>query len=47
MVSKLISNLATQVLTTNILDYKLVSISILETNLESKILVDKILAVNS
>jgi len=37
MISKLVSKLATSVLVTNILDSKLVSISLLETNLESKI----------
>jgi len=43
MISKLVFNWSTRVLATNILDYKLVSISLLETNLESKILVDKTL----
>jgi len=46
MVSKLLSKLATKVLATNILDSKLVSISFLKTNLESKILVDKTLVAN-
>ena len=46
MVSKLIYKLPTKVLVTNILYSKLVSFSLLETNLESKILVTKILITN-
>jgi len=46
MVSKLVSKLATKVLTTNILNSKLFSISLLETNLEPKILVVKTLIAN-
>jgi len=42
----LISKLATDVLVTNILDSKLVSISLLETYLQSKILVYKNLVAN-
>jgi len=36
MVSKLVSKLTTKVLATNILDYKLVSKRLIETNLEHK-----------
>jgi len=46
MISKLVSKLATKVLTINILASKLVSISLLESNLEFKILVDKTLVTN-
>jgi len=46
MVSKLVSKLTTKILATNILDSKLVSISLLETNWESKILVDQTLVAN-
>jgi len=46
MVSKLVVKLATKVLANSILDSKLVSISLLETNLESKILVVKTLVAN-
>ena len=44
--SKFVSKLAIRVLATNILYSKLVSISILETNLESKILIVKNLVTN-
>jgi len=37
MVSKLVSILVTKVLTTNTLDYKLVSKRLIETNLEYKV----------
>ena len=47
MFSKLVSKLTIKILTTNILDSKLVSISLLETNLECKILVVKTLVANS
>jgi len=46
MVFVLVSKLAIKVLATNVLDSILVSISLLETNLESKILVDKTLLAN-
>jgi len=46
MIFKLVSKLATKILAINILDFKFVSISLLETNLESKILLDKILVAN-
>jgi len=42
----LVSKLVTKVLATNILDSKLVSISLLKTNSESKISVDKTLVAN-
>jgi len=37
MVYKLVSKLATKILTTNILDYKLVFKRLIETNLEYKV----------
>jgi len=46
MVFKLVSKLAIKVLATNILNFKLVSISLLETNLKFKILVAKTLVAN-
>jgi len=47
IVSKLISKLANQVLTTNILDSKLVSKGLIETNSKHKYLVAKILLTNN
>ena len=46
MVSKLVSKLAIRILATDILDSKLVLVSLLETNLKSKILVAKTLVAN-
>ena len=47
MISKLVFKLATRILTTNILDSKFVSINLLDTNLEFKILITKTFVTNS